>query len=438
MLKQLRAFINPKNNLPKISNPESKRIRIGLFAILVFTVFNGAIRKWVFNAGAIGNVILLLQIFVPILFYYLVARSSLPKLKKAPVIWLLYLFYVCLTAINPMNKTVYHGIFGVLLHTGFFLLWLAYLQKNHWMELEKLVPVLLLILVIEFILASFQYTLPGTHILNIQASGGANDAIVGDAIRVSGTFSYIGGFQVMIPLFACLAWFMMLRHYAMWLIFGVLGLGLLMAFMSGSRGAVGFFLMYVVIAILLSGNTINSLFKLIVQGSLIITLVIFVAPSFQKSGINSYNNFKDRAENTDQVDDRVSGSYEELLHFRGRYPIFGVGLGATYQGANALFGTSSYVREFGGYESELARVVLEGGFVLLFLRIILVLVFLKSTEYLPFLAKAFFFVVFMNSMMTFNVYQGVFFVLGMLLVDRGYYLKQLELEQNDTESLNIM
>jgi hypothetical protein len=57
---------------------------------------------------------------------------------------------------------------------------------------------------------------------------------------------------------------------------------------------------------------------------------------------------------------------------------------------------------------------------------------------LPFLAKAFFFVVFMNSMMTFNVYQGVFFVLGMLLVDRGYYLKQLELEQNDTESLNIM
>ncbi|WP_179336957.1 hypothetical protein [Winogradskyella ludwigii] len=438
MLKQLRAFINPKNILPKTSNPESKSIRIGLLAILVFTVFNGAIRKWIFNAGAIGSVILLLQIFVPILFYYLVARSNLPKLKKAPVIWLLYLFYVCLTAINPMNKTVYHGIFGVLLHTGYFLLWLAYLQKNQWMELEKLVPMLLLILVIEFVLASFQYALPGTHILNIQAGGGANNAIVGDAVRVSGTFSYIGGFQVMIPLFACLAWFMMLRHYATWLIFGVLGLGLLMAFMSGSRGAVGFFLMYVVIAIFLSGNTINSLFKLIIQGGLIITLVIFFAPSFQKSGINSYNNFKDRVENTDQVDDRVAGSYEQLLHFRGRYPIFGLGLGATYQGANALFGTSSYVKEFGGYESELERVVLEGGFVLLFLRIILVLVLLKNTEYLPFLGKAFFFVVFMNSMMTFNVYQGVFFVLGMLLVDRGYYLKQLELEQNDTELLNIM
>ncbi|MFD1016346.1 hypothetical protein [Winogradskyella rapida] len=426
MLKQLKDLFSPKNIFPKTLNSETNKILRGLWVIVVFTVFSGALRKWVLGAGVVSNVVLLGQLFLPFIFYRIVSRSKLPMIITSPIIWLVYVYYVCLTAINPMNHTLFHGVFGILLHLGFFMLWLAYLKKHKWIEIERLVPLLLLILVIEFVLASLQYTLPGTHILNVQASGQANNAIVGDAVRVSGTFSYIGGFQVVTPLFACLAWFLMIRRFPNWLTFSVLGLGLLMALMSGSRGAVGFYLLYTTIAFFLSGNTVGSLIKLIVQGFLVIAILILMVPSFQNLTTKSYNNFKERTENSDQIDERISSGYAQILDFKGRYPVFGVGLGATYQGANALFGESIYVKEYGGYESELARIVLEGGFILMFLRIILVLVLLKYTENLPLIAKAFLFVVFMNSMMTFNVYQGVFYVIGVILVDRGYYLRKLE------------
>lgn len=436
MLKQLRELFSPKNIFPNTTNSETNKILRGLWIIVVFTVFSGALRKWVLGAGVVGNVVLLGQLFLPFIFYRIVSRSKLPMVITSPTIWLVYIYYVCLTAVNPMNHTLFHGIFGILLHLGFFVLWLAYLKKHKWVEIERLVPLLLLILIIEFVLASLQYTLPGTHILNIQASGEANDAIVGDAVRVSGTFSYIGGFQVLIPLFACLAWFMILRDYAMWLIISVISLGLLMAFMSGSRGAVGLYLLYMIMAFFSSGKSISSLLNYVMQGFLIITVLLFLSPGFKSLSINSYENFAGRVENTDQVDDRVSGGYDQVLNFRGRYPIFGVGLGATYQGANALFGQSIYVKEYGGYESELARIVLEGGFVLFFLRIILVLVFLKYTPFLPVLTKVFLFIIFMNSMMTFNIYQGVFYVVGIMLLNRGYYLKQVD-QQKKIKTQNL-
>ncbi|NVJ85993.1 MAG: hypothetical protein HWE15_06790 [Algoriphagus sp.] len=334
-----------------------------------------------------------------------------------------------------MNQSIFHGIFGLLLHTGYWLIWLAYIQKGSWMELEKLVPLLVLILLVEFFLGSFQYALPGTHILNQYASGVENNTIVGDAIRVSGTFSYLGGYQVLVPVFACLAWFLILRKSSANLIFSVMILGLLMAFMSGSRGAVGFFILYLLTAFLLTGYFGGKLIKLAIQGTLIMSVLLYFLPSFSALLTRSYENFIYRVENSDELDQRIAGGLAEIIHFKGNYPVFGVGLGATYQGANALFGTSRFVQEYGGYESEPARIVLEGGFVLYFLNFIMIIIFLKYTENLPRLAKFFFLVVYYNSMVTFNVYQGVFYVFGIMLVDRGYYLKKMDKEGKKSQIL---
>lgn len=423
MFKHLTYILNVKFWIPKLGGTKVDKVYLGVWMLLFYTVFSGALRKWVVGPGAIGNVLLLLQLFLPLLLYWFITAGKLPGRRKAPVFWPFYLAYLVLTALNPMNNTLYHGAFGLLLHTGYWLIWLAYLQVGQWMRLERLVPALIVILIIEFLLASAQYALPGSHILNIQAAGEAMGASVGDAVRVAGTFSYLGGFQVFIPLIACLAWFMLLQRYDKGLIFLVLGLGLLMAFMSGSRGAVGFFIMHTIVALFLSGNFAATMTKLMFQGILFGVLLFATLPPLQKLAVRSFDNFMYRFENSDQLDERIAGSYDGWINFKGNYPIVGVGLGATYQGANALFGTSKYVQEYGGYESEPARIILEGGFVLFFLRFILAISFLSATRYLPLTAKVFFLIILFNGMLTFNVYQGVFFVLGVILVDRGYYLR---------------
>ncbi|MFX6945393.1 hypothetical protein ABTH53_20265, partial [Acinetobacter baumannii] len=56
---------------------------------------------------------------------------------------------------------------------------------------------------------------------------------------------------------------------------------------------------------------------------------------------------RDRGIQTGEESFRIFGDLNEVFNFRGNYPIIGVGLGSTYQGANKLFGTSPYVLEYG-------------------------------------------------------------------------------------------
>jgi hypothetical protein len=105
--------------------------------------------------------------------------------------------------------------------------------------------------------------------------------------------------------------------------------------------------------------------------------------------------------------------------------VFGVGLGSTYQGANLVFGTSEYVLEYGYNESEAGRIVLEGGFILFFLRIILFFVLMNKTL-IPLYGKVLFFAMFFSSQIVFSVYLGAFFLLGIMFVDRAYYLKSVK------------
>ncbi|HMI68088.1 MAG TPA: hypothetical protein VK517_18725, partial [Cyclobacteriaceae bacterium] len=126
-----------------------------------------------------------------------------------------------------------------------------------------------------------------------------------------------------------------------------------------------------------------------------------------------------------ELEARIVGSLVEVLEFQGEYPVYGIGLGSTYQGAISLFGASDYLKEYGYYESEGGRIVLEGGFILFFLRVILFIVMIRYS-YVPPLGKIFLFILFINSMIVFNTYLSVFFILGMIFVDRAYYLKDVD------------
>ncbi|HWA35037.1 MAG TPA: hypothetical protein VG737_12940, partial [Cyclobacteriaceae bacterium] len=139
----------------------------------------------------------------------------------------------------------------------------------------------------------------------------------------------------------------------------------------------------------------------------------------------AYQNFSDRVrwgQRSGETDLRLGIYYDEIFNFHGKYPIYGIGLGSTYQGANSLFGESMYAKEYGGYEFELGRIILEGGFILFFLRFALLYVLLRDSV-IPIPGKILVFLAFVNNPIVFNTYSGVFLLFGILIVDRAYFLK---------------
>ena len=132
----------------------------------------------------------------------------------------------------------------------------------------------------------------------------------------------------------------------------------------------------------------------------------------------SANNFEERTEGaTDNTQGRVLGAVDELVYLKFEHDLIGVGLGSTYQGANALFGYNPNLKGE-GFETELKRVVLEGGYVLLILRLVMffyLMQFLKGS--FVFKLTVFTLSLFVFSII-YNTYNAFFFMLGLAMIDR--------------------
>lgn len=413
------VILPPKSNQPRLNS-----ILFITWATILFTILSGAIRKWVVGPGGLSNLFFLMQLVLPFIFYYFVSRSDIKPKFHTPFLYFVFIGYLSLTALNPMNKTMYHGLLGLLIHLAIWVSWLAYYKKRHEFPLERLTGFLILILLAEVLLGAVQYSLPGDHFLNIRSTGDESEALVGDAFRVSGTFSYLGGFQAMITLYAFFIWFLLVLRFPTYIALAVFLLSLFAAFMSGSRSAVGFLVVVSVVGFLLTSSLVTGILRVAWQGGLLVVCLYFFGGSLIVTYMRAYENFEERVDtNRKELEWRLNWMYDEVLNFKGKYPVYGVGLGSTYQGANAIFGESVYAQEYGYYETEPGRVILEGGFILFFLRIILFIVFLRHS-YIPMIGKILLLLIFLNNMVIFNIYQGLFFVLGIMFVDRAYYLRK--------------
>ena len=111
-----------------------------------------------------------------------------------------------------------------------------------------------------------------------------------------------------------------------------------------------------------------------------------------------------------------------LLNFKGDYGLFGVGLGSTYQGANALFGVSAAVKEHPVNEDELDRIVLEGGFILLALKIVLMVLLVRNSCINKLYLSVYLILVILFVPIVFNIYNSIYLFLGLALLDRVYYI----------------
>ena len=405
---------------------DEKRLRIILYLFL-FTTLSGAIRKWFVSSAVLSNAILGIQLTIPFVFiFFKGAFHFTQKQQNIFVVFLTYIFCLLLLAANPLGATLGHGILGVVVHLGFWVPLFIYIKDRDAFPLEKLIPIFIVLCFAQVILGSIQSKLPPDAFLNkyaVTEGLGVADALVGDAVRVSGTFSYISGYGSFMLFYTIMVCALIKIRYQPFVLIPFIALGYYGCLISGSRGTTYSYLLIIGVFILTSVN-IKANAKLI-TGAL---LVVFVGGLFNfvlQDPLNiiakfeeSSNNFSTREENSgDNNKGRVQSAIDELRHLEFEHDLIGVGLGSTYQGANALFGYNPNLKGE-GFEAELKRVVLEGGYFLLLLRFVMLYYLLN------FLKGNFFFkitlivlTVFVFSII-YNTYNSFYFMMGLILLDR--------------------
>ncbi|MEM9885171.1 MAG: hypothetical protein AAF849_04705 [Bacteroidota bacterium] len=395
--------------------------------ILLYTTFNGALRKWVLESAVTDFFTFLVQIAM--LFAVLLAyRRDLTG--DVRIILGVYGIILALMAINPRNSTIFHGGVGFILHYGLWLTCFVYFQNRDLFPFEKLVKLAIIVLFIQFAIGLLQYNLPNTHFLNkyIDDEAGAN-AFVGDRVRISGTFSYISGFTAFLSFCGFFVWALAIQRANIIMRYSLVFLSFLSVLMSGSRSIFIIFFMPVAASIIEDFLQPSSR----VVGGIAIVFVIFLSPIIYNNielvsiAVDNYAQRVNNGIEGDQ-DRRVYGTLEEVIRFRGEQKVFGIGLGSTYAGVNGILGKSYFVLEYGYYEEIAERILVEGGFVLFFLRIIMFAILYLYSHLPKIYLLPFLFIVTFYFNLCFNIPNIIYFILGFCMVDKAYFLRKQQKE----------
>ncbi len=399
----------------KLLEKQRRRLTRTLVFALLYTVFAGAVRKWVLLGGPISNLLLLGQLLMPWFFYFIAPgqrRRYLPLLLFSGAI-------LMLMATNPLNHTLYHGLLGVVLHMGWWLMGFHYLENRHLYVWDKLYHFVWFLLLVELALSVVQYNLPRMHFLNRYATEGATSiAFVGEAARVTGTFSFVSGYSAWLLFLNLWTWSVAIWKRQVWLLTTLAAIGTVSSLLSGGR-------LSLVITLIFTAFAYAHLLRRTAFHHLLFVLLIGIGGglwAFQTSPFlqQSWQNFASRIEDgfrDEEYGRRTLGVLAEVIDFKGDHALLGVGLGGTYQGARALWGESHYLLKYGGYEEEPERIVLEGGYALLIWRLILLWVFLRKLQ-MPAGARFFlFFLIALFVPVVFNTYNLIFLALGLSAVD---------------------
>lgn len=396
--------------------------------IFLFTLLSGALRKWVITSKDISNGVFFLQTVLP--YTFLIVNDGFKKWHVGRPALTFIILVLIVGMLNPLNLTIYHGLIGFLLHFNFFFIILFYLSNREKFNFLQIMHLLVFIAFSQLVLVFYQYTQPPDSFVNTYADVESVNsvALVGKAARVTGTFSYISGFTAYLFFHSLLVWTMIKCNYRNIYTLLLLSMGLIACFMSGSRSATYLYILVFTFIFILEYQHLNKVFldfKLFVPLALIGLFIIGVSnDKFTGLIENAFSGFMERRSrgiHTGEESERLFADIYELFNFKGNFPLLGVGLGSTYQGANQLFGVSPYIQEYGFFESELIRIILEGGFLLFVVRIILISYLIRQLM-IPTLAKLFFsFIIIFFFPVIFNIYNAVFAALGLMLLDNIYY-----------------
>ena len=410
-------------------------------ALFFVAILGGAIRKWFTTNNGISNAVLLIQMLIPFLMFIWRSPNAVSPFSKYRilVIYFAYLFY---HIIHPLQLTFYHGIFGVITHGGFWLLLFFYLANRQLFNPGLLMRLFLIVGIGEVVLGFTQYALPPTHLLNRYANMNIvkNIATVGDAVRITGSFSYLSGYTAYLLFVAFFVWATIRLKYPAWITVLALASTFITGFMTGSRTATVMSLL-ILVPVLIQEYSVEKLMRFLVRLIIPGTIFLMLALSNNKFPLadkvtKAYDNFMGRVQSnraSGEEKSRVSNLVYFDLDARFKHPFLGVGLGSTYQGATFLFGTSPNVIEFGYSEDEYTRQVLEGGYVLMLLKLIMSIVLVRQLAFKGIMRIIVWFVFNISNPIVFNVHNAAFIALGIILVDNIYWRQNLALEKKRFE-----
>jgi hypothetical protein len=220
-------------------------------AALIIAILDGALRKWFFPGFA--NVLYFLKDFVLIAAYFQFfflenIHPKIPReLRNVVPLFIMVVAFISLQALNPALGSPIAGLMGM---RNYFIYAPLVLLMPHVFRTEKelfdYLRFFVLLMIPVGILGFFQYVSPPTSFLNRyvgEAEAGSNVVRFGEGrARITGTFSYIGGyaahltlmFVLLIPLLLSTPRGTRTRE----LLLLALGLTLANMMMTGSRGPV--------------------------------------------------------------------------------------------------------------------------------------------------------------------------------------------------------
>ncbi len=400
----------------------NRKLLLGYF---LYTTFSGALRKWVFSgSAAIEGMLLLVQIASPILLTYFMRREKggLLYFPILPIVLVL-----AALALNPLSHTLYHSIFGFVLHLGFWLMILIYVKERDSFPIEQLVGAMAITCVVEALLGFMQFGLSPDHVINQYVRDENATKGFGDDMgtRIIGTFSYITGYGAFLVFFGMLVWALMLENKRkLFVIYGLMVLGLVASFMNGSRSVVLPFVMATAFGFLNYGSAGNKIKAVALVACVAMLAVVFNVGEklpFVEKAYEAFSGRVKHGQSSGESSDRVLLTFDALINYTGHSPAFGIGLGATYQGATSKWGGSHLLP---AYEAEQERVIIEGGYFLFIIRVMLLLYLMSQLRIPIYFSAPLLFYIFMFLQIVFNSNQCTYAFFGIMLVDKMYYLRE--------------
>lgn len=411
-----------------------------IITLLLVTTFSGALRKWAGFPSIANNIFLLVMMLIPLyLLFFFKNTQTKPLNSTLRSILQVFCFILIILAIHPLNLTYFHGIFGILVHLIFIAIILSYFKNIEAFNETKVIKLFFIVLASQLVIATIQSASPSDSAINRYADNRQEapeeitdeedfvqaSATVGDATRVTGTFSYLGGYTAVLFFFLLFTFYLSKAKKPSYLLF-LLPTIVYGALLSGSRGAVAFTIILSTAFIITERKLLLKNPRPIFNTSAIIGLILMINLAigdklgFIEKTTIAYDNFMLRVEGSaEESEGRLTGDLLQVFTRDFDYRYTGVGLGSTYQGANALFGTSTIIQNT-PMEGELFRILVEGGIFLVLFRWFFIIIIFSYLD-IPTLLKIILFLFFcVFAQNVFNIYNAVYFATGLIILNQAY------------------
>ena len=340
-------------------------------AVLLIVVFEGALRKWVLPQAS--ELIYFLKDLVLLGAYASYYKTHIMYQKKYAhkTIFDLLVFVIAIwCAVEIFNPRLGSPIVGLLGFKAYvYYIPLVWILPKLFSTPEQFYSFLrnyLLLLIPIGILGIVQYFSPVTSPINRYAPGEVTDiAGFGGRVRITGTFSYLGGYGVYLMI--CFGLLLPLLSQAQswrWrLLLGVaLFLVVINSFMSGSRGVVFTQALLLILYLIFLGiRQPRATMHLLRQFALPALVVAYLA--FTQFTV-AIDNFMARVNGNQDLPSRIIHNFTDPARFIEYSGWIGYGIGATQSGGNTMrtmlgLPLGEWIPVY--YESEMARVMLEIG-----------------------------------------------------------------------------